>query len=557
MKQAAVMIGLFLLLLTTVLVIYGTNVLGPGTMNVSDVTPQRSADEEQRELDERIARAKARKEAKEAAAAGDSRDPFTREMEKLGEAAISQAFAEGDPVCTQEDLDKWTSELVPIIEEVTTWRFKKPPVVKAADRAMLVDSLEQDIINSPGNNWTGSGSARIYASLQSAMLLGLYGVTTKEAYIAVTNVEPLMRYLNIDRARSKDLVRLVLAHELTHVLQDHVANMRNQIVQADVDGNRQLALHAVVEGHAMLIEELIAERLGLSDLLQEMNGLYRNPPQVSDSASVGDMLGVLRGQISFCYIDGRDFMEHHLEAGGHDKLNWVLFSPPRDPMMILNPPAYDGQVRALPLFCISERLKSAIIARGFTDRSSDDQILRATMNDYPPQSLHWLDGVTDGALKTMFVAEKAGFVFVLVLRFRNTDDPARWQQFAMEIPHRTKAFFDTRDEGELKDFVDEPIAGLEAANGRRVHYIEEFKSKGKGIYDISFSTYERVGIYVLIQGRFATPEFHRRVHEDVQQQYRHLVYGEPVDDSDEPIDLTNELLDPPYAKRSGPPADRP
>ena len=52
---------------------------------------------------------------------------------------------EGEPAYTAEQIDGWTRELAPLVEEFAGRRFERVPAVRVADRAALVRILELDL----------------------------------------------------------------------------------------------------------------------------------------------------------------------------------------------------------------------------------------------------------------------------------------------------------------------------------------------------------------------------------------------------------------------------
>ena len=139
-----------------------------------------------------------------------------------------------------------------------------------------------------------------------------------------------------------EMQSMVLAHELTHALQDQNIDLERFLKAAHPDDDASNARQAMVEGHATaaMIEHLIAP-LKLEDMpsleplmatvIQEQ---YEEFPAFSSAPFF------FRFQALFPYIEGMGFMQRGLQAGGWKRLNSLFNDPPNTTKEVFEPQVY-------------------------------------------------------------------------------------------------------------------------------------------------------------------------------------------------------------------------
>jgi len=139
-----------------------------------------------------------------------------------------------------------------------------------------------------------------------------------------------------------DMQRLVLAHELTHALQDQNFDLEKFLKAVRPDDDASSARQALVEGHATaaMIQQLIAP-MKLEDMpsleplmAQVIHQQYEEFPAFNRAPFF------FRFQALFPYIEGMGFMQRGLEAGGWKRLNSLFNDPPNTTKEIFEPQAY-------------------------------------------------------------------------------------------------------------------------------------------------------------------------------------------------------------------------
>ncbi len=134
---------------------------------------------------------------------------------------------------------------------------------------------------------------------------------------------------------------MLLAHELTHALQDQYFDIHSALDQIRDNDDRKLALKSIAEGDATLAAYGYVEGgLGgrrideLLDHLQEM-------PRLFDAESPGTP-AALRESLIFQYVDGTRFVGEAYKRGGWAAVNALYSKPPLSTRQIVNPALYFG-----------------------------------------------------------------------------------------------------------------------------------------------------------------------------------------------------------------------
>jgi hypothetical protein len=180
--------------------------------------------------------------------------------------------------------------------------------------------------------------------------------------------DPKTRTVNLLDWLGADQQKPVLAHELTHALQDQSFNLEKYMkpVDADLAKKKEITAQdiendevsttrqAVVEGQAMVVlVDYMLEPMGLS---------LKDSPQVVQSLKDGMLVGTadavqfrnapiyMKEALTFPYRYGIDFIADLLIKGGKDKAFAELFrNPPRTTRQIMEPQTYLAGERLEPM----------------------------------------------------------------------------------------------------------------------------------------------------------------------------------------------------------------
>lgn len=172
--------------------------------------------------------------------------------------------------------------------------------------------------------------------LLTEQIAGLYDPKAHEFYIA--------DWIPADEQR------MVMAHELTHALQDQQFDIEPWVRAARPNDDAEMAREAVLEGSAMagmLEYELKDKGLKLKDL-----------PEFDPSVFVGDLAETpilkkappfIKDSLMFPYFSGLTFSMGVLKSGGWPAFTSVFARPPANTQQILHPELYFANRAPTPL----------------------------------------------------------------------------------------------------------------------------------------------------------------------------------------------------------------
>jgi hypothetical protein len=149
-------------------------------------------------------------------------------------------------------------------------------------------------------------------------ILGKYSPSAKTVLIVPENFPHILAAFDVSPDRLKEIVTLIVAHELVHALQDQHESIHDLMVKCPCSDACR-ALISVLEGHSMIVEREIAKRLGsenASGVLEKIvistpNGIGCQPSEgLSDRQKV--------------YEHGRVAMDRKYRIGGATGM-WNVF----------------------------------------------------------------------------------------------------------------------------------------------------------------------------------------------------------------------------------------
>ncbi len=250
----------------------------------------------------------------------------------------------------QDELARIVDSLRPAVERATGLTFKGPTRSSLRDRAelreFLVGKLREDF---PVER--EEGIAAVYRLLGlipdtldlRALLLDLYTEQVAGFY------DPATRTLYAMRGADPTQLRLVLAHELVHALQDQYLPL-DSLLREKSDGDRQSAAQAVLEGHATIAS--IQVLTPGQDVLArpEFWQLFRD--QITQQQSSMEVFSraplALRFELIFPYLYGAEFMRWWETAHAGQPLPSVS-TLPVSTEQVLHPNRYAGGDAPVPV----------------------------------------------------------------------------------------------------------------------------------------------------------------------------------------------------------------
>ncbi|MBP1689465.1 MAG: hypothetical protein H6Q34_38 [Deltaproteobacteria bacterium] len=232
--------------------------------------------------------------------------------------------------------------------------FRSPVPVVAVNAAEARGMLEREISHEfePGELATigrvyvalgllpaGTDLEHAFLELYGSQLAGFYDPITRQMVLVNEALRTGFLTRVVETVIRRDLAgEMVLAHELTHALQDQHFGLDTG--HADVgEDDAQLAVRAVYEGDATLA--------GFATVLGKLRpgtaaSLARKLERVQEQMArdYPDIPALIRETIVFQYVAGVNFVSWAYKNAGWEGVNALLARPPRSTEQILHPEKY-------------------------------------------------------------------------------------------------------------------------------------------------------------------------------------------------------------------------
>ncbi len=171
-----------------------------------------------------------------------------------------------------------------------------------------------------------------------------------------------------------DSQRVAIAHELTHALQDQHFDLRRFEKPTQGNSDRDLAIHALIEGDATvtMIAYALDGRLDIQKLpvsigtLLENFGVTDNDPRKSPALTAAP--NVIKRSLLFPYAGGADFVQALLRKGGWTQVSQAFTDLPESTEQVLHPEKYFARERPV---AIARPDLAALLGSGW-QRVTDD-----------------------------------------------------------------------------------------------------------------------------------------------------------------------------------------
>lgn len=170
------------------------------------------------------------------------------------------------------------------------------------------------------------------SDLLQSDIIGLYVPSKKTVYVRGSSLTPA--------------TRVVLAHELTHVLQDQYFDLQH--LKESAPGDDTTAVTALIEGDAVRVQNAYVETLSAADKRSYLRTEQQQAKQ-SDGATDG-IPPVLSDFLSFPYVFGPVLLQDLIADGGNSTVDAAFRHPPSEEAQIFDPARhpYTEQPLALP-----------------------------------------------------------------------------------------------------------------------------------------------------------------------------------------------------------------
>jgi hypothetical protein len=280
-----------------------------------------------------------------------------------------------------DEWDERVVDLVAFVEDERGLRFDHPVAVDFLTPAQYSERtrIDESELSREDRQLIEDGSAPLRAlglvpvsfdALESANELSDTGTF---AYY-----DPVRERITVRGTEMTTDLRVTLAHELVHVLQDQHFDLDAMLDDGDPTADRLSGYLALIEGDATRIEEAYVGSLSDDDRATYLDAIGRASGEAEEQ--LGDIPGVLMAMQGAPYALGPSLVELIAAEGGNDAVDDAFADPPASTEHIVDPRSYfagdsadevtapavptggdqigeDDRVGALPLFLLlSERI---------------------------------------------------------------------------------------------------------------------------------------------------------------------------------------------------------
>jgi hypothetical protein len=242
-------------------------------------------------------------------------------------------------------------EVVKEMSQITGWGIKTPLKKSIRSRADIHAYIlkQMDDEKNAKERYASARSAEAFGLIPKGFNLDNFLVDLLTEQIAGL-YDPKAHEFYIADWIPADEQRMVMAHELTHALEDQHFDIEPWVHAARPNDDAEMARESVLEGSAMaamLEYELKGKGLKLKDL-----------PEFDPSVFVGDLAETpvlkkappfIKDSLMFPYFSGLTFSMSVLKSGGWPEFTSVFARPPANTQQILHPEMYFANRAPTPL----------------------------------------------------------------------------------------------------------------------------------------------------------------------------------------------------------------
>jgi hypothetical protein len=254
---------------------------------------------------------------------------------------------EGKPAYSLAEAKKYVKELVPLVEKATGRKLHKIPSIKLVDREKMIPVLQMEFEPQLENLYPGysaeqlknAGYSQSVAYAQA--IIGKYGIIDRSLYLLPKNLAPLLKLAKVDEKYTQSILKLTIAHELVHAIQDQETDLKR--IRKISNYDELNAFSAIIEGHAVFIQDQVGNALKLEESAIELSRLLSAGAVTYDDPAQEMINQLIATQFEQIYLGGRKFIEYHYQQGGNERVWEIMAKPPRRTAMIAKPETYNPE----------------------------------------------------------------------------------------------------------------------------------------------------------------------------------------------------------------------
>ena len=262
-------------------------------------------------------------------------------------ALLAQDSRPADDTLTQTELEEMTAAILEDIEELRGTAYTREVRVSIADKAGFLSYVDERV-----DRMTTPAKLRAEETV-----LKVFGLIDPEVDYLAAQMEllesqvggfydPATESFALMDSFQGGLAKIILAHELTHALDDQLYDIDGTLDRLDGNADAQLAYQAVVEGSGTgLMNKWMLANLGTEVTAADLAGAGE-----MDTAGLAEAPAAMWKPMMMVYLRGASFLvrSDNVMVGqmgniDPDDLHRAFTEPPRSSEQVLHPEKYWGE----------------------------------------------------------------------------------------------------------------------------------------------------------------------------------------------------------------------
>lgn len=187
--------------------------------------------------------------------------------------------------------------------------------------------------------WYADAALQHYSSNAAEAMLGKYAIEHDAILVNPRLVSRLFADRRNDTEFMREVYLALFAHEAMHAVQERRYDLDGSLAALEGIGE-QVALDAVIEGHAQFGARRVCAQIGCSEGFAALTDKLVDWEHHSDAA-VAQSRRMASARTAFSYVEGEAFVTLLHRHGGETLVDQAWAKPPSDPWVIAHPASYD------------------------------------------------------------------------------------------------------------------------------------------------------------------------------------------------------------------------
>jgi hypothetical protein len=251
------------------------------------------------------------------------------------------------PVYTVADAEQCIKEVLPVVEELNGRKLRMVPPCRISKKTsqggwLSGDTLATCLALMP------QLTSKDWAMIQYIMSQGgaggavaSYDYLDHVIWLTPNAFDQMFESGRLRRANARAYLKVILAHELTHAVQDQEIDFIRSRNMAGTN-DTQWAYTSTVEGMAEYMEQKAAVTMNMQQAEQELLDSGKRGKDDVGHWKVAPVIlfDALSASQDHIYFSGRDFISWQFDHGGIEQVWKVLANPPTSTSVIFHPDRY-------------------------------------------------------------------------------------------------------------------------------------------------------------------------------------------------------------------------